>query len=104
MAKRGRRSYRRSSGGKSNLWGTALGVGGFILYEAAISPRIPLNGYAKNAAELALGAWASKKGGIIGNVGKAAVVLNLYQLMSPMLGNLTGLSVSSSSPSITYHS
>jgi len=89
MAKRHRYS-RRKSGFGGSIWGTLLGVGGFIVYESVISPIIPIAEPAKSVAELAVGAMLMNRGGIVGKVAKAAVVINAYQLMAlylrPMLG------------------
>lgn len=88
MAKRGtrRRSTRRSSFGKSliggGIWGQIIGVGGYIAYERYLSPRIPLTEPSKSLLELGVGLWLSKRSGTLGQIGKAAVVLNVYQLMS----------------------
>jgi len=87
MAKR-HRSSRKSSFG-SGVWGTVIGVGGFIAYESFISPMIPLSEPSKSIAELAVGAMLMNRSGIIGKVAKTAVVINVYQLMAlylkPML-------------------
>lgn len=92
MARRRKHSYRRSSGTSTgNLIGTAVGVGGYILYEALLEPKVAGvigNGMILNVAELAIGVWLSKKGGWMGNVGKAAVVINTYQLIKPLLSGV----------------
>lgn len=97
MARRKRVSRRASNGGTSNLMGTALGVGGYILFESYLEPKITSvigNDLLLNAGELAVGLWLSRKGGVVGNIGKAAVVINAYQIIKPLLANIT--------PSSTY--
>jgi len=93
MAKK-RHHYRKARTG-GTLWGNILGVGGFVLYESLVSPKIPINEPIKSIAELGVGLWLSKKSGIVGNVGKAAVVINTYQLMNayvaPRLASSTSL-------------
>lgn len=88
MVKR-RRTTRRSSGiFSSAIVGTTLGVGGYILFEALLEPKLAQfvgSGLMLNVTELALGAYLAKKGGVIGNVGKAAVVINIYQILQPYL-------------------
>ena len=75
--------------GKSNILGKLnvpiTGAIGTVLYESFISPKIPVNGIAKDVIELLIGGYASKKKGIIGSTGKALVTLNSYQLMSTVL-------------------
>jgi len=80
MAKK-RKSHSKRGFGMSGIIGNIAGVGGYIVYEAYLSPKIPLSGQTKNIAELAVGAYLSRKSGIIGNVGKTAVILNAYQLL-----------------------
>ena len=85
-----RRSYVGSSG--TNIMGTAMGVGGYILYEALLEPKVASmigGGLLLNVGELAVGVWLSRKGGIVGNIGKAAIVLNSYQIIKPLLANLS---------------
>lgn len=97
MAKK-RRSGKRSGGLGlgNNLMGTAMGVGGYILYEAYLSPKIPIQQPMLNFVELAAGIWASRKGGIIGNVGKAAIILNVYQILQPLIANMSASNGSTS--------
>jgi hypothetical protein len=91
MAKK-RHSRKYSKGSTSNLWGSMLGVGGVIVYKSLLSQYIPLSGNTKLFAELALGVWLSRKGGIIGNTAKALVIIDAYQLMgtyvAPMLSGI----------------
>lgn len=97
MAKRRSRS-RKSVGSTSSLVGSAVGVAAYILYEAAIEPKVASfigTGTVLNVVELAAGVWLSRKGGWMGNVGKAAVVINLYQLVKPMFGGMSGVSTGS---------
>lgn len=83
MAKRVRRkSSRRSSMGLPPVVGTFAGVLGYVFFEAYVEPRIPIsNPVILNVAELAVGLYMARKGGVIGNVGKAAVYINAYQLV-----------------------
>lgn len=100
MAKKRRSHSKRSS--SFNLWGTIAGVGGVIIWESLISPRIPINEPIKSLGELVFGVYLSKKGGIVGNVGKALVIVNAYHLMSmyvsPLISNVTGMGVASGMP------
>lgn len=93
MAKKRRSSRRYSrSSGNTNLMGTAVGVGAYILYEAMLEPKVAAvigNGLVLNVAELAAGAYLARKGGVLGNVGKAAVVINTYQILQPLLQNIS---------------
>lgn len=90
---RKRRSKRHSFGGSksSTLMGTALGVGGYALYESFLQPKVAGtigSGMILNVAELATGMWLSKKSGVVGNIGKAAVVLSAYKIVKPLLGQV----------------
>jgi hypothetical protein len=91
-----KRHARRYVGSKSiNIMSTAVGVGGYILYEALLEPKVAAmigQGMLLNVAELAAGVYLSKKGGWVGNVGKAAIVLNTYQIIKPLLANISGSS------------
>jgi hypothetical protein len=92
MAKR-RSVKRRSSrsSGTGNIWSNVLGVGGYIAFESFLEPMIPIqNPNTLDIAEIALGLWLSKKGGVVGNVGKTAVILNTYSLIKRNL-SLGGL-------------
>jgi len=83
MAKRGKsvkRSVASSMLGQLNK--PAMGAIGVIAYEALISPRIPVQGVAKDLLELGAGLYLQKKGGILGATGKTLVTLNSYQLLS----------------------
>jgi hypothetical protein len=89
-----KRRTKRYGGSKStNIMSTAVGVGGYILYEALLEPKVAGiigQGMLLNVAELAAGVYLSKKGGWVGNVGKAAIVLNTYQIIKPLLANVSG--------------
>jgi hypothetical protein len=85
MARR-RKSYRRHStssmGGKA-LWSSVIGVGVYsLVWEPFVVPMIPLSGTTESLVELGLGAFLMKKRGIVGDVAKAAVVINSYKLMN----------------------
>jgi len=87
-----RRSYRRGSK-MSGLLATGAGVGAYILFESMVEPKIIqslniTNPMVVNVLELAAGVWASKKSGVVGQVGKAAIVINTYQLLYPYLSTL----------------
>jgi len=81
MAKRRTRRTSRRGFAMSGIVGNIVGVGGYIAYEAYLSPKIPLSGTTKNIAEIVIGSYLSRRAGILGNVGKTAVVLNAYQLL-----------------------
>lgn len=92
MAKTKRTRRRSSSLLSSGLMGTAAGVGGYILFEALIEPKLASfvgSGLTLNLVELAAGAYMAKKGGIVGSIGKAAIVINTYQIMAPFLQSAT---------------
>lgn len=95
-----RRSKRRtSSAGMSGIMQTGLGVGAYILFESMIEPKLIqmaniTNPLVVNAVELVAGVWAARKPGVLGQVGKAAVVVNLYQILHPYLSTLGASSVS----------
>jgi hypothetical protein len=87
------RKYGKSSGVMGGIVGTGLGVGAYILFESMIEPKLLAmanvsNPLIVNAGELVLGMYLAKKGGILGNVGKAAIVINLYQILHPYLSTL----------------
>lgn len=70
------------------LMRAALGAGGYVLYETFLSPKIPVSGFAKNAVELAGGLFLSRRAGVLGAVGRTAVVLNSYQILRSLMGGL----------------
>jgi len=84
---------RRSSSGMKGIVATGAGVGGYILFESMVEPKLIqmaniTNPLIVNAAELVTGIWAAKKPGVLGQVGKAAIVVNLYQILHPYLSTL----------------
>lgn len=89
-----RRSKRRAGSNFGGLMATGLGIGGYILFESMIEPKLIQmanisNPLVVNAVELAAGLYLSKKSGVLGNVGKAAVVVNLYQILHPYLSGMS---------------
>ena len=87
------RRRRTSSSGMKGIVATGAGVGGYILFESMIEPKFIqmaniTNPLIVNAAELVTGIWAAKKPGVLGQVGKAAIVVNLYQILHPYLSTL----------------
>lgn len=95
-----RRSYRRNAK-MSGLLATGAGVGAYILFEAMVEPKIIqalniTNPMVVNVLELAAGVWASKKSGVVGQIGKAAIVINTYQLLYPYLSTLGNKTASTS--------
>jgi len=87
------RRRRKSSSGFKGITATGLGVGGYILFESMIEPKIIqmaniTNPLVVNAVELMAGMWAARKSGVLGQVGKAAIVVNLYQILHPYLSTL----------------
>lgn len=92
MAKK-RRSHSSSKGGMGGVLGKAAGVGGYILFEALVEPKLASaigdNGLLLNVLELAAGVYAARKGGIVGEVGKAAIYINAYQILRPFAANLS---------------
>jgi hypothetical protein len=102
MARRRRKSYRRRKTGMTGLMGTAVGVGGYILYESVIKPRIPLASTTKNLVELGAGVMLARRGGVIGKVAKTAVVINTYQLLSGFIGGGLGGMVSTAPAQQVY--
>ena len=88
-----RRRSRKRAGNLSGVMATGVGIGGYILFESMIEPRLIAmanisNPLIINAVELMGGLYLSKKSGVLGNVGKAAVVVNLYQLLHPYLSGV----------------
>ena len=81
MAKK--RSGRRKSTalGTAGIWGSIIGVGGYVAYELYVRPKIPLSGTALGLAEIALGMYLGRKGGALGNVGKVMTVISTYSLI-----------------------
>jgi hypothetical protein len=90
MAKKRRSSSRRHSSGMSGVWGQLIGVGSYILFENYIEGMIPLQEPVLSVGELAVSYWMSKKGGIVGDIGKAGVYINVYQLGKYLIGNTLG--------------
>lgn len=86
--KASRRTYRRGSSGFKGVWGSMLGVGVYVLYETYVERMIPLNEPVLTFAELGVSYWMSKKGGIVGDIGKAGMIINIYQLGKFYLGNM----------------
>ena len=80
MARRKHKSISKSA--KFSFWASIIGVGLFIAYEVFVSPMIPLNEPMKSIAELGLGLMFAKKKGFVGDIARASVVINTYQLMS----------------------
>lgn len=103
MAKRRAYSRRKKTGYMAQARGlapTLLGVGGYIAYEAIISPRIPMNQNTRNIAELVAGALLMRKPGVVGHIARTAVIINSYQLMraySPFGKSSTGSGISTAS-------
>jgi hypothetical protein len=84
MARKARKGGKKS-GMFSGLMGKVAGVGGYVLFESVIEPMIPIQGDILDIVELGVGLYLSKKGGIIGEVGKTAVIINTYSLMRKYL-------------------
>ena len=87
------RRRRKRTGNLSGVMATGVGIGGYILFESMIEPKLIAmanitNPLMINAAELMAGVYFSKKSGVLGQVGKAAVVVNLYQLLHPYLSGM----------------
>jgi hypothetical protein len=103
MAKRRRKSVSRKSGLTGimgGIVGTAIGVGGYILFETMVEPYLLKmanisNPLIVNLAELGIGLFLARKSGVVGQVGKAAIIINIYQILYPMLSNIGNKSVSS---------
>ena len=88
MVKR-RSKSRRSYSGSGNIWGNIMGVGGVIAYKNYLSGYIPLSPTAKTIGEIFAGYYLSKKGGFVGNFGKALVTIDIYMLGSAYLSGMT---------------
>jgi len=87
------RRKKKSSFSMTGIAATGAGVGGYILFESMIEPKLIQmaniqNPYMINIAELLAASWASRKTGVLGQVGKAAIVINTYQLLHPYLSTL----------------
>jgi len=106
------RSVKRNMAKKrvSRRRGSSSGIGGVgnmifpILlaygYESFVSPRIPLDGMAKNVVEAGLAFYLSKKGGIVGNTAKVVFTIEAFNLISQFAGGV--LNTSSGSGSAYY--
>lgn len=96
---RKKRYHSRGKSGMKGVWGQLLGVGIYVLFEQYIEGMIPLQEPMLSIAELGVSYWISKKGGMIGDLGKAGVYINTYQLMkyfaSTTLPNLGGKQMTS---------
>lgn len=91
MAKRKRRTSRKMFGkSSSGIWTTVFGALGYVAFENYIEPKIPLQEPLLSASEMAVGLWLSRKGGFVGGLGRAAVIINAYQLSKFYLGNTMG--------------
>ena len=93
VAKKRSRSRGKSSFLSSGLMGKAAGIGALILFETIVEPKVLAmanvsNPTLVNAGELVLGMYLARKGGIVGEMGKAAVVVNLYQILYPYLSQV----------------
>lgn len=92
VAKKARRRTASRGLFGSPLVNTALGVGGYILFETLLEPKVAQfvgNGLVLNLVELAAGAYIANRGGVLGSIGKAAIVINVYQILQPLLGSAT---------------
>lgn len=83
-----RKHYSKSKNSMGGIIKPFAGALGVVAYERFLSPYIPLQGTAKDVMELVAGYYLSKKGGIIGDTGKALVTLNAYQLTSSLTAGL----------------
>jgi len=84
---------RKKAANLSGIMATGVGIGGYILFESMIEPRLIAmanitNPLIVNAVELIGGMWLSKRTGVLGQVGKAAIVINLYQILHPYLSGV----------------
>ena len=82
-----RRHHKGSGMGGSALWKTVIGVGGYsLIWEPFVTPLITqytgLGSTTESVIELAIGAWFMRQKGVVGDVAKAAVVINSYKLMN----------------------
>jgi hypothetical protein len=97
MAKRRKstvRRVKRRTGNFSGIMATGVGIGAYILFESMIEPKLIAmanitNPLVVNAVELMAGLYLSRRSGVLGNVGKAAVVVNLYQILHPYLSTMS---------------
>ena len=85
---------RKKAANLSGIMATGVGIGGYILFESMIEPRLIAmanitNPLIVNAVELIGGMWLSKRTGVLGQVGKAAIVINLYQILHPYLSGIS---------------
>ena len=92
MARKRRSKGRRRSSSMlgSGVWGVILGAGLYVVFEQYLENKIPLSEPFLSFAELGVGLWLSKKSGVMGNLGKTAVVINSYQLIKYYLGATMG--------------
>ncbi len=90
VTKTKRRTTKR---GFSGMFATAAGVGGYLLFESMVEPKLIqmaniTNPMIVNVVELAAAAYVARRPGVLGQVGKAAIVVNLYQLLHPYLSTI----------------
>jgi len=93
MAKRKRSTHKKrySRGGSSafSLQNVLIGTGLVMLYNAYVSPKIPLSQTPRNLVEAGAGYIIGKKSGLLGAFGKMLFITNVYDLMvtnvSPMI-------------------
>jgi len=97
MARKRRHHSRRSSGvGSSGIWNQLLGIGAYVLFEQYLEGYIPLQEPILSISELAVSFWLSKKSGIVGNIGKAGVYINSYQILKLMSSQLPSIGMNKS--------
>jgi len=98
----GRRRTRRK-GGMGGMLGSVtkpmIGAGVVVAYERFLSPYIPVNGLAKNAVELGIGAMLSNKGGFIGAGAQSLLAINAYKIVAGLTG---GMAAGAGSNAVVY--
>ena len=83
------RHHSRKSGFGGQVGSIALGTVGAVAYEKFVSGLIPIqNPMLHNAIDLGIGYFASKKGGFIGNTGKAVMYINAYAIAENLMSGI----------------
>lgn len=102
MARRKRSHYSRKGSSMKGVWGQILGVGLYVLFEQYLEPMVPISEPILSIAEFGISYWISKKSGIVGDVGKAGVYINMYQLLKYFAGTtLPNLGIGAKSSNLT---
>jgi hypothetical protein len=95
MARRRRTSVRRTkrksySRGMGSVTPILLGAGIYLLYDAYLKPKVPLQGVALSGAEFLAGWYLHKKSGLVGDFGKILMIVGALGGESALLQGVLG--------------